>query len=83
MMSEGFDFPQLKIAAIHVPHKSLETTLQFIGRFARTNAERIGDAKFVAVPEEIKTETQRLYRENAVWEELIVDLAERRQTLRK
>jgi superfamily II DNA or RNA helicase len=80
MMSEGFDFPQLKIAAIHIPHKSLETTLQFIGRFARTNAERIGDAKFVAVPEEIKTETQRLYRENAVWEELIVDLTERRQT---
>ena len=80
MMSEGFDFPQLKIAAVHVPHKSLETTLQFIGRFARTNAEHIGAARFVAVPEEIKSETRRLYRENAVWEELIVDLTEQRQT---
>lgn len=60
-MSEGFDFPPLKIAAIHIPHKSLETTLQFIGRLPRTNAERIGDAKFVACLRKIKTETQRLY----------------------
>ena len=29
MMSEGFDFPQLKIAAIHTPHRSLEVTLQY------------------------------------------------------
>ena len=80
MMSEGFDFPQLKIAAIHIPHKSLEVTLQFVGRFARTNAEHIGEAKFLAVPAEIQVETKRLYAENAVWEELIVDLTERRLT---
>jgi len=78
MMSEGFDFPQLKIAAIHIPHRSLEVTLQFIGRFARTNAERIGEAKFLAVPQEIKSETDRLYRDKAVWEELIIDLSEER-----
>lgn len=35
-MGEGFDFPFLKIAAIHAPHQSLAVTLQFIGRFART-----------------------------------------------
>lgn len=34
MLGEGFDFPNLKIAAIHDPHKSLANTLQFIGRFA-------------------------------------------------
>ena len=38
MLGEGFNFPRLKIAAIHVPHRSLEVTLQFVGRFARTNA---------------------------------------------
>ena len=49
MLGEGFDFPNLKIAAIHSPHKSLVSTLQFIGRFARTNAENIGTAKFIAM----------------------------------
>ena len=78
MMSEGFDFPQLKIAAIHIPHKSLEVTLQFIGRFARTNTEHVGEAKFLAIPDQIKTETKRLYAENAIWEELIIDLSEQR-----
>jgi len=33
MLGEGFDFSNLKIAAIHSPHKSLASTLQFIGRF--------------------------------------------------
>ena len=32
MLGEGFDLPRLKIAAVHAPHKSLSTTLQFIGR---------------------------------------------------
>ena len=49
MLGEGFDFPNLKIAAIHAPHKSLASTLQFIGRFARTNADNIGAAKFIAM----------------------------------
>ena len=35
MLGEGFNFPSLKIAAIHAPHKSLSVTLQFVGRFAR------------------------------------------------
>ena len=41
MLGEGFDFPNLKIAAIHSPHKSLAATLQFIGRFTRTNADNV------------------------------------------
>lgn len=44
MLGEGFNFPRLTIAAIHAPHRSLEVTLQFIGRFARTNATDIGEA---------------------------------------
>lgn len=39
MLGEGFNFPQLKIAAIHSPHRSLSVTLQFVGRFARTVGE--------------------------------------------
>ena len=74
MMSEGFDFPWLKIAAIHSPHKSLAVTLQFIGRFARTNAPDIGEAKFFAVPQEINGELQLLYEEKAVWQDIILDL---------
>ena len=78
MMSEGFDFPWLKLAALHSPHKSLAVTLQFIGRFARTNAPDIGEARFFAVPGEVGGEVQELYDANSVWKEIIVELQERR-----
>jgi len=75
MMGEGFNFPRLKIAAVHSPHKSLEVTLQFIGRFARTNAAGIGEAKFIAVLSEIEIERKRLFDEGAVWQEIIPELS--------
>ena len=75
MMGEGFDFPNLKVAAIHVPHRSLEVTLQFIGRFARTNAPNIGAAKFVAIPSQIRVEAERLYDDAAVWQDLVPNMA--------
>lgn len=78
MMGEGFDLPNLKIAAIHSPHKSLAVTLQFIGRFARTNAPDIGTARFLAIPSEISGDTQALYKEDAVWQDIITGLAEQR-----
>ena len=78
MLGEGFDLPKLKIAAIHAPHKSLEITLQFIGRFARTNDPLVGPAKFLAVPAEIEIEKTRLYREDALWQDLIVDMSSSR-----
>lgn len=78
MLGEGFDFPNLKIAAIHSPHRSLAVTLQFIGRFARTNANDIGQAKFIAVPDDIQIESQKLYDESAVWEELVTHLSHSR-----
>lgn len=77
MLSEGFDFPNLKIAAIHDPHKSLANTLQFIGRFARTNAENIDVAKFIAMnDEELVIENKALYKSDAIWQEIIIDLSE-------
>jgi len=78
MLGEGFDFSNLKIAAIHSPHRSLAVTLQFIGRFARTNAADIGQAKFIAVPDDIQIESQKLYDESAVWEELVTHLSHSR-----
>jgi superfamily II DNA or RNA helicase len=35
MLGEGFDLPELKIAGLHDPHKSIAVTIQFVGRFTR------------------------------------------------
>jgi len=75
MMGEGFNFPRLKIAAVHSPHKSLEVTLQFIGRFARTNASNIGEAKFIAILNDIELERKKIFDEGAVWQEIIPELS--------
>lgn len=75
MLGEGFNFPRLKIAAIHSPHRSLEVTLQFIGRFARTNAPDIGEAKFVGAINDIEIEGERLFSEGVVWQEIVTNLA--------
>lgn len=77
MLGEGFDFPNLKIAAIHDPHKSLASTLQFIGRFARTNANNIGTAKFIAMNDsELIIENNALYTSDAVWQDMIIDISD-------
>jgi superfamily II DNA or RNA helicase len=79
MLGEGFDLPTLKIAAVHAPHRSLAVTLQFIGRFARTESgDPIGDATFLAVPSDIEVERERLYEESAVWQEIVTNLSEGR-----
>lgn len=49
MLGEGFDLPELKIAAFHDIRKSLPITLQLAGRFTRTKFdEQLGDASFIA-----------------------------------
>lgn len=78
MLGEGFDFPNLKIAAIHAPHKSLEVTLQFIGRFSRVGGDQVGVAKFLAIPSEIEIETEKLFNEAAIWQEIIPNLGQAR-----
>lgn len=67
MLGEGFDLPNLKIAALHAPHRSLAVTLQFFGRFARTRGERLGTAKFLAIWEEIDEDLNELYSESEAW----------------
>lgn len=77
MLGEGYDFPNLKIAALHAPHKSLASTLQFIGRFTRTNAKNIDKAKFIAVNnEELEIENNTLYSKDAVWQDMIIGMSD-------
>lgn len=69
MLGEGYDLPQLKIAAIHDEKQSLAVTLQFIGRFTRTNDLKLGKASFItniAYPP-IKEEINSLYQIDADW----------------
>lgn len=69
MLGEGYDLPQLKIAAIHDERQSLAVTLQFIGRFTRTNDIKLGKASFItniAYPP-IKEEVNSLYQIDADW----------------
>ncbi|HWL18476.1 MAG TPA: DEAD/DEAH box helicase family protein [Bradyrhizobium sp.] len=78
MFGEGFNLPALKIAAVHSPHKSLAVTLQFIGRFARTNQPDVGSATFLAEPIKSNAEISELYEAGAVWRDIVENLSEAR-----
>jgi len=74
MFGEGFDLPQLKIAAVHDKHQSLPVTLQFIGRFTRSaNEAQIGDASLVlnVGDEAVNAEVVDLYAQDADWNDLL------------
>lgn len=75
MLGEGFDLPELKVAAIHTPHKSLAATLQFIGRFARSSQEKVGSATFLAIPSDIEIESERLFEADATWQHIVGSLS--------
>lgn len=77
MFGEGFDMPQLKVAALHDRHQSLPITLQFIGRFTRDLAD-VGDAHVVAniADEGISDALRNLYAEDSDWNHLLKMLSE-------
>lgn len=78
MLGEGFDLPNLKIAAIHDDRQSLPITLQFIGRFTRTSYNELGKASFItniAYPP-IHEELEELYARNADWNLILPRLNE-------
>lgn len=77
MFGEGYDFPKLKVAALHAPHRSLVPTLQFIGRFARTNGENTGDATLIAPIIRLRDATSRLFQEGVDIAQLIDEAAQR------
>ncbi|HAP75378.1 MAG TPA: hypothetical protein DCR14_04785, partial [Acidimicrobiaceae bacterium] len=79
MLGEGFDLPELKVAAIHDPHKSLAVTLQFVGRFTRVGGDTLGEAS-AFVPRQVSgidDRLRQLYGQDADWNAVIEDLTER------
>jgi superfamily II DNA or RNA helicase len=77
MLGEGFDLPELKVAAIHDNHKSLAVTLQFVGRFTR-GGENVGNAAVVVNIADPNAEKrlEELYSEGADWDHVISRLSE-------
>lgn len=80
-MVEGFDFPTLKVATYHSPHKTLAPTLQFMGRLSRATPSGVR-GELLAIPDQVEGETRELYRQDRDWGELmpeIVEAAEREE----
>lgn len=74
MLGEGFDLPELKIAAFHDIRKSLPVTLQFAGRFTRAKYdEKLGEASFIAniADIDVTDELEELYAQDADWNKLL------------
>lgn len=80
MFKEGFDYPDLKIAAVHGVHKSLTVLLQFIGRFTRTE-RGLGEASFVVnyADEKMSIELENIFQEGSGWEHVIKEVADARK----
>jgi superfamily II DNA or RNA helicase len=74
-MIEGFDFPALKIAAYHHPHRSLAPTLQFLGRLSRVTPHGIR-GELLAIPEQVEGETRELYNQDRDWAELMPEIVD-------
>ena len=72
MLGEGFDLPDLKIAALHDKHRSEAVTFQFVGRFTRTRND-LGDATVIAniTGTDIKESLRALYAEDADWNRVL------------
>ncbi|WP_242243359.1 DEAD/DEAH box helicase [Bacillus cereus group sp. BfR-BA-01309] len=74
MLGEGFDLPELKVAALHDIKKSLPITLQFTGRFTRTKHDlKLGSAAFIANIADLNVSgaLENLYSSDADWNELL------------
>lgn len=77
MLGEGFDMPELKIAAFHDLRKSLAVTLQLAGRFTRAR-EDLGEPVFIANTADVnlKEELRALYAHDPDWNLLLPHLSE-------
>jgi len=72
MLGEGFDLPELKIAAFHDVRHSLPITLQLAGRFTRARTD-LGNATFIAniADVNVKEELRKLYQRDVDWNRLL------------
>lgn len=77
MLGEGFDLPQLKIAALHDIHKSLAITIQFAGRFTRT-AKGLSEATIIAnaADADVEEAIEDLYSKDSNWNMVLRRLSE-------
>lgn len=77
MLGEGFDMPELKIAAFHDLRKSLAVTLQLAGRFTRSRHD-LGDPVFIAniADVNLREELRTLYTQDPDWNLLLPNLSE-------
>jgi hypothetical protein len=78
MLGEGFDLPELKIAAFHDIRKTLAVTLQLAGRFTRSRSD-LGDATFIAntADTSVRDELRKLYTRDPDWNILLPQLSDR------
>ncbi len=78
MLGEGFDLPELKIAAFHDIRKTLAVTLQLAGRFTRVRPD-LGDATFIANTADVNVqdELRKLYTRDPDWNVLLPQLSDR------
>ncbi len=77
MLGEGFDLPELKIAAFHDIRRSLPVTLQLAGRFTRAKPG-LGNATFIAniADVDVTDELRKLYQRDVDWNHLLPALSE-------
>ena len=78
MLGEGFDLPELKIAAFHDIRKTLAVTLQLAGRFTRKRPD-LGNATFIANTADVNVqdELRKLYTRDPDWNLLLPQLSDR------
>ena len=78
MLGEGFDLPELKIAAFHDIRKTLAVTLQLVGRFTRARSD-LGEATFIANTADVNVqeELRKLYTRDPDWNTLLPQLSDR------
>ena len=79
MLVEGFDLPSLRIAAYHDKHKSLQPTVQLIGRLARVHPDFPQTSALVTVKDQdiypgLIGAVRSLYDEDRDWAELLPGL---------
>ena len=79
MLGEGFDLPRLRIAAYHDKHRSTQSTIQLIGRLARTHPDFPQQSVLVAAQDadvypELRDVVRRLYVEDADWARVLPGL---------
>ena len=78
MFGEGFDLPEMKIAAFHDIRKSLAVTLQLAGRFTRPRQD-LGDPTFIANIADItvQEELTKLYDQDSDWNDLLKNASDK------